>query len=120
MTDGPGTARKAALAAAKMTKVCSSGIARSYGFTVTGMMGHAEPSMAARQALDRPGRPTTSRRSAPDADGGARVLETLGITERSVLGALAVHTGGLSSTTAGCACSAARGCSSGTTGSTTA
>ena len=30
-----------------------------------------------------------------DADGGARVLETLGITERSVLGALAVHTGGL-------------------------
>lgn len=31
-----------------------------------------------------------------DADGGARVLETLGVTERSVLGALAVHTGGFS------------------------
>jgi hypothetical protein len=30
-----------------------------------------------------------------DEQGGARVLEKLGITERSVLGALAVHTGGL-------------------------
>jgi hypothetical protein len=30
-----------------------------------------------------------------DAKGGARVLKTLEITERSVLGALAVHTGGL-------------------------
>ena len=30
-----------------------------------------------------------------DEEGGARVLATLGITERSVLGALAVHTGGL-------------------------
>src|SRR5829696_6478127 len=30
-----------------------------------------------------------------DPGGGERVLETLGITERSVLGALAVHTGGL-------------------------
>ena len=32
----------------------------------------------------------------PDATGGARVLEQLAVTERSVLGALAVHTGGLS------------------------
>jgi hypothetical protein len=32
---------------------------------------------------------------APDAAGGQRVLEALGVTERSVLGALAVHTGGL-------------------------
>ena len=32
----------------------------------------------------------------PDPAGGEPVLETLGITERSVLGALAVHTGGLS------------------------
>ena len=32
----------------------------------------------------------------PDPDGGARVLEALGVTERSVLGALAVNTGGLS------------------------
>ena len=32
----------------------------------------------------------------PDAAGGARVLEALGVTERSVLGALAVNTGGLS------------------------
>jgi hypothetical protein len=31
-----------------------------------------------------------------DAGGGERALEALGITERSVLGALAVHTGGLS------------------------
>jgi hypothetical protein len=31
----------------------------------------------------------------PDATGGARVLEQLDVTERSVLGALAVHTGGL-------------------------
>jgi hypothetical protein len=31
----------------------------------------------------------------PDAAGGASVLEALGVTERSVLGALAVHTGGL-------------------------
>ena len=30
-----------------------------------------------------------------DTEAGARVLEALGITERSVLGALAVHTGGL-------------------------
>jgi hypothetical protein len=30
-----------------------------------------------------------------DPDGGARVLEALGVTERSVLGALAVNTGGL-------------------------
>jgi hypothetical protein len=30
-----------------------------------------------------------------DTAGGERVLETLGITERSVLGVLAVHTGGL-------------------------
>jgi Protein of unknown function DUF2625 len=33
---------------------------------------------------------------APDTKGGARVLEALDVTERSVLGALAVHTGGLS------------------------
>jgi len=32
---------------------------------------------------------------APDADGGQRVLDALEVTERSVLGALAVHTGGL-------------------------
>ena len=32
---------------------------------------------------------------APDADGGQRVLDALDVTERSVLGALAVHTGGL-------------------------
>ena len=32
---------------------------------------------------------------APDAAGGQRVLDALGVTERSVLGALAVHTGGL-------------------------
>ena len=32
----------------------------------------------------------------PDPGGGERVLEALGVTERSVLGALAVHTGGLS------------------------
>ena len=32
----------------------------------------------------------------PDPAAGERVLEALGITERSVLGALAVHTGGLS------------------------
>ena len=32
----------------------------------------------------------------PDPAAGERVLEVLGITERSVLGALAVHTGGLS------------------------
>ena len=31
----------------------------------------------------------------PDPAAGERVLEALGITERSVLGALAVHTGGL-------------------------
>jgi len=31
----------------------------------------------------------------PDPDGGARVLETLELTERSVLGALATRTGGL-------------------------
>ena len=32
----------------------------------------------------------------PDAEGGERALEALEVTERSVLGALAVHTGGLS------------------------
>lgn len=31
----------------------------------------------------------------PDPDAGARLLEALGVTERSVLGALAVNTGGL-------------------------
>ena len=73
--------------AADRRKVCRSGIASNDAH----MQSRAWPLV--KRWIDHAANDVATL--APDAEGGARVLDALEVTERSVLGALAVHTGGL-------------------------